>query len=236
MFEDGEQLWVYLDRASHGSMWTSIETGDELISEIAQFERDLRAAYPGALKKLTAGLEASCKEQPQISRKRYTVPADVGLVKPDKNIIPVRVFSAAVSVLSRSKKELQELERASSANIEVVDELSIEACPAPPLDWSHPPSVNSLEPTEVSMSPSIPRNTFASSVDLPVNRKKRKNHQRDAVAPDLPPAYLATETNPNKKSIQRSKQKVNLRTLANGEEYAFLQVCVFEMFFFGKQR
>jgi len=134
-------------------------------------------------------------------------------------------------VLSRqSKKELKELERA-SADIEVVDELSIEACPAPPLDWSHPPSVNSMEPTEVSRSPSIPRYMCSSSsADLPVNRKKRKNHLRDDVAPDLPPAYLAMQTHPNKKSIQRSKQKLSFRTLANGEEYAFLQVRILNVF------
>jgi hypothetical protein len=190
LFEDGENLWVYLDAPSKDRLWAGIKPALRA-AENVRFEHNLELASPGAVARLHKKLA------------RVAATSDLEIIAAVSN--PGRK-------LGRPRKHAASVGDADvGTNAEVDDEFGIMAADEPPPNWSHPPSVNSLDPTSVE--------TFSSAAPSTPNRKH--------VPREKPQRQTSARNQDGRKHITKlksmPKREVSMLTMRNGELFAVLR-------------
>jgi hypothetical protein len=217
MFEDGEQLWVRLDTASQGRLWATVDDSESL-KETLRFEEHLELASPGTVAKLRADMTSSTIskiDHLHSSHPRSSSQDDYK--KRGRCVSYSQCFSLESHNSSPPRKKKKPLHRHDIYE-DIDDELAITSCSRPPDNWSHPPSVNALEPSGVTI--------IAASADNCTHKSKNSNEppgtsqgnaKRWRSQTDVPSSITAAS-----KTIP--KRKINILKLTNGEYFAILEV------------
>jgi len=187
LFEDGENLWVYLDGPSEGRLWAGIKPILRS-AEMVRFEHNLELASPGEVVRL----------HKQLKKRSSSLPINPGRKqgRPRKH---ANIASDAGSAEGSGKMERD-------------DEFSIVAAEEAPPNWSHPPSVNSLDPTPVKSSASA--SSYSSIHKLvPREQLRRQTSVRSS--------QRSSEHFQNLRRMP--KREVSMLTMRNGELFAVLR-------------
>jgi len=189
LFEDGEYLWVYLDAPSENRLWAGIKSALRE-AEMVRFEHNLELASPGEVARLHT----------QLTGKNHSgsFPSNPGRKQGRPRKYPNVSSDAGIAE--------------SSGNIDIDDELSIVAAEEAPPNWSHPPSVNSLDPTPVESS------SVESSYSSIHKLAPREQLRRQMIARSGHRGSYDTQ------NLRRMpKREISMLTMNNGELFAMLR-------------